>query len=63
MMSRIHLAGGGIYMRRTHRGIWGCAAIIAGFVIILSLVLPEAFWWFIFAAALIALGVWFMRCC
>ena len=39
-------------MRRGHRGIWGCAAIIAGLIIILSLVLPEAFWWFIFAAVL-----------
>lgn len=50
-------------MRRGHRGLWGCVAIIAGFVIILSLVLPTAFWWFIFAALLIVLGVWFMRCC
>ena len=50
-------------MRRGHRGIWGCVAIIAGFIIILSLVLPEAFWWFTFAAALIVLGVWYMRCC
>jgi len=62
-MWRIHIAGGGIFMRRGHRGFWGCTAIMAGVIIILSLVLPTAFWWFAFAAALIMLGVWFMRCC
>ena len=43
-------------------GIWGCAAILAGLVIILSLVLPTEFWWFLFAALLIALGIWYIRC-
>lgn len=42
--------------------ILGCAAIVAGLVIILALVLPVEFWWFIFAALLIALGIWYMRC-
>ena len=51
-------------MRRGRGGsIFGCVAICAGLVIILSLVLPVEFWWFIFAAALIALGIWYMRCC
>ena len=49
-------------MRRGRGGIWGCVAIGAGLVIILSLVLPTEFWWFVFAAALIALGIWCMRC-
>ena len=49
-------------MRKGHRGIWGCVAIVAGLVIIFSLVLPGEFWWFIFAAALIGLGIWVMRC-
>ena len=49
-------------MRRGRRSIWGCVAILVGLVIILSLVLPGEFWWFIFAAALIALGIWALRC-
>ena len=49
-------------MRKGHRGLWGCVAIGAGLVIICSLVLPGEFWWFIFAAALIALGIWALRC-
>lgn len=63
MMFRIHIAGGGIFMRRGHRSIWGCAAVLAGFIIILSLVLPEAFWWFVFAAVLIVAGLCYMRRC
>lgn len=50
-------------MRKGRGGIFGCIAIFAGIVIILSLVLPTEFWWFIFAAALIALGIWYLRCC
>ena len=61
-------------MRKGHRGLWGCVAIVAGLFIIFesefrvgdivtfSLVLPGEFWWFIFAAALIALGIWALRC-
>lgn len=51
-------------MRRGRGGsVFGCLAIGAGLVIILSLVLPTEFWWFLFAAALIALGIWYIRCC
>ena len=50
-------------MRNGRHRSWGCAAIVAGLVIILSLVLPTQFWWFILAAALICLGFWYMRCC
>ena len=49
-----------------HRGrhcLWGCLAIAVGLIIILSLVLPSAFWWFVLAAALICFGVWYIRCC
>lgn len=49
-------------MRKGHRGLCGCVAIAAGLVIIFSLVLPGEFWWFIFAAVLIALGIWALRC-
>lgn len=50
-------------MRKGRHGLWGCVAIVAGLVIILSLVLPTEFWWFIFAALLIGVGVWYIRCC
>lgn len=50
-------------MRKGRHGMWGCVAIAAGLVIILSLVLPTEFWWFIFAAALVGAGIWYIRCC
>ena len=49
-------------MRRGNHSIWSCTAIAAGVVIILSLVLPTEFWWFVLAAALIGLGIWYIRC-
>ena len=58
------MRGGRFFVRRGRGGgILGCVAIVAGLVIILSLVLPTEFWWFIFAAALIGLGIWYIRCC
>ncbi len=42
--------------------MWGCAAIGAGLVIILALILPAEVWWFLFAVALIAFGLWYLRC-
>lgn len=42
---------------------FGCIAIITGIVIILALILPSSFWWFMLAVALIAAGIWYMRCC
>ena len=46
-------------MRSGNHSIWGCTAIAAGVVIILSLVLPTEFWWFVLAAALIlAYGIY-----
>ena len=50
-------------MRRNGFYLWGMIAICAGLVIILSLVLPASFWWFVLAAALIGGGVWLIRCC
>ena len=50
-------------MRRNGFNLWGLIAVCAGLVIILSLVLPKSFWWFVLAAALIGGGVWMMRCC
>lgn len=50
-------------MRKGRNSLWGCIAIVSGLVIVLSLVLPVEFWWFIFAAGLIGVGVWYIRCC
>ncbi len=55
--------GGVFFMRRGRHGGLGCVAILAGVIIILSLILPTEFWWFILAAALIGAGIWYMRCC
>jgi len=41
----------------------GCCAVGTGAVIILSIVLPGEFWWFVLAGALIGVGIWFIRCC
>lgn len=50
-------------MRRGRNTLLGFAAILAGVIIILSLVLPSAFWWFALAALLICFGFWYNRCC
>ena len=50
-------------MRRGHSFLIGFAAIGAGLFIMLALVLPSQFWWFFLAAGLIALGIWYLRCC
>lgn len=50
-------------MRRGRSCLPGFAAIFAGLIIILSLVLPSAFWWFILAMLLIGFGIWYIRCC
>lgn len=50
-------------MRRGRRCLWGLVAIILGLVIVLSLVLPPQFWWFLAAAVLIGFGLWYIRCC
>lgn len=50
-------------MRRKGFNVLGLAALSAGVVIILSIVLPSSFWWFALAAALICAGVWLIRCC
>lgn len=50
-------------MRWGRRFIFGFAAIGLGVVILLALVLPAGFWWFLCGAALIGFGVWYIRCC
>ena len=56
-------ARGAFFMHRGRRCLWGLVAIILGLVIMLSLVLPPQFWWFLAAAALIGFGLWYIRCC
>lgn len=48
-------------MHKWHRGGCGLAAIAAGVIIILAIVLPAQFWWFMLAAGLICFGVWLNR--
>ena len=50
-------------MRRGRHCMLGFVAISAGLIIILSLVLPSAFWWFLLAVLLIGFGIWYIRCC
>jgi len=61
-----HLALGGVFMRRSCRRPrprpLGCAAILAGVAILLGMILPAGFWWVALAIALIALGIWLIRC-
>ena len=48
-----------------HKGpfsLFATIAIVSGIIIILVLILPTQFWWFILAAGLICLGIWIRRC-
>lgn len=50
-------------MRKGRHNICAMAAILAGFLIMLSQLLPKQFWWLMLAFALIAFGVWRLRRC
>lgn len=41
----------------------GWLVILAGIVILLALILPAGFWWFVLGAALIIAGIWLLRSC
>lgn len=49
-------------MRRRGKSLWGILTVLAGVVIIMALVLPGKFWWFLLAGALIMGGCWLIRC-
>lgn len=49
-------------MRHRRGGLWGYVAIGIGLTILLGLILPKEFWWFLVAAALIGGGIWVLRC-
>lgn len=51
-----------MYKWRRIRCILGVLCIVIGILIILSMVLPSGFWWFGLGIALIAAGVWCVRC-
>ena len=53
---------GGGFLRNGRHPVLAIVLIATGAVIILSLVLPSQFWWFVIAAGLIAFGVWLCRC-
>ena len=49
-------------MRKSPCSIIAIAAIAAGVIIILAMVLPAQFWWYVLAVALICGGIWLCRC-
>ena len=57
------MRGGVFAVRWGRRFLWGCAAIGLGVLILLALILPPGFWWFLGGAALIGFGLWYIRCC
>ena len=44
-------------------GTVGCLVVLAGVLILLSLVLPSGFWWFVLAMVLIGVGIGILRSC
>lgn len=40
----------------------GCLTVFVGIFVLLALVLPPGFWWFIFGAVLIYAGFWILKC-
>lgn len=40
----------------------GFVFIAMGVMIILGMILPKVFWWFLLGLLLIAIGVWLLRC-
>lgn len=49
-------------MRRRGPCPWvGMLLVIVGGLIILSMILPKDFWWFILGGAMIGAGLYFMR--
>ncbi len=57
-----HSSGGGIGVKRRNKTIGGILAA-AGVMVILSLVLPTSFWWFVLGIFLICVGISVMRRC
>ena len=41
----------------------GTIIIFLGIFVLLALILPTSFWWFVLGAVLIAVGIWLSRRC
>ncbi|NLV86520.1 MAG: hypothetical protein GX025_04810 [Clostridiales bacterium] len=44
-----------------NRGGLGCLVVLAGVFVLLALVLPPGFWWFVLGLILIIGGFWLLR--
>ena len=58
------MGGDGVFFMRRGRpygGALGFALIVLGILILLAMVLPSGFWWFLFGMALICGGCWMCR--
>ncbi|MBS7402870.1 MAG: hypothetical protein ACI3UZ_06305 [Oscillospiraceae bacterium] len=54
---------GGVRMRwKGNGGKIGCLTVLLGIFLLLALVLPPGFWWFVLGVLLIFVGFWIMRC-
>lgn len=51
-----------MHKQRRIRCLLGIFCIVVGILIILSMILPAGFWWFALGVALIAAGIWCVRC-
>ena len=40
----------------------GCFVVLLGVFVLLALVLPPMFWWFVLGVVLLAAGLWLLRC-
>jgi hypothetical protein len=40
----------------------GCLAVALGVIILLAMILPAGFWWFVLGVGLIVFGIWLSRC-
>lgn len=49
-------------MRRGRGSCVGWIAVIIGTLILLSLILPQWFWWLVCAGALVWGGIWLLKC-
>ncbi|MBQ2895930.1 MAG: hypothetical protein IJE26_04395 [Oscillospiraceae bacterium] len=49
--------------RANGAGVAAWIAITAGLIVLLSMILPPGFWWFMLGVALIALGLCIRRRC
>lgn len=50
-------------MRRGRRCFCAAVALTLGLVILMGVLLPGVFWWLLLSGALIAVGIWLLRCC